>query len=439
MTRRYAAELIGTGLLVFFGAGMATISFGFRAFGSSVAAGILLTGLAFGLVLLGLIPIIGPISGCHVNPAVSLGVCLARRMTPLDMVGYWIAQMIGGLLGALLLWAVLVNSPFYSRSRIGLGANGYDRLSLLHSNTGGTFLTEVILTAVLVLTVLGATRRGASPAAAGYAIPLLFGLVIMLGIPVDGASVNPARSFGPAIVVGGLPLSQLWLFLVAPLVGAILAAVVYMLFGQAYENAAGRAQPAMTMAGAEEGVPAAAGERVTTGTPEMPPGTQRVVSGGGATQGTWPAGQGPGSGEQPPDVPRGGASSTPPEGSRLKPSPQRAGVVRRSCSESGRYHRAIPAVAAQQWTRPLGTDCHGAGLQHGVAGLDGRQRRVAENRPAAECLAWRIAVDSHRLHPDAGRSDPAGRLARGPGRPAQGVPDRCRLVRAGFGAVRACS
>jgi aquaporin Z len=319
IARKCAAEMIGTGLLVFFGAGMATISFGFRAFGSSVAAGILLTGLAFGLVLLGLIAWIGPISGCHVNPAVSLGIFLARRMSVVDMVGYWIAQMIGGLLGALLLWAVLVNSPFYSRSRIGLGANGYDRLSLLHSTMGGTFLTEVILTAVLVLTVLGATRRGASQAAAGYSIPLLFALVIMLGIPIDGSSVNPARSFGPAIVVGGLPLSQLWLFLVAPLVGAILAAAVFMLFGQAYETVASRAQPAMTMAGAEEGVPAAAAGQAATTTPAMPPGTRRVVSGGPQEGAQQPGGQGMAEGQPPPDAPgRRGASASPPEGIRLR-------------------------------------------------------------------------------------------------------------------------
>jgi aquaporin Z len=312
MARRYAAELIGTGLLVFFGAGAATISFGFRAFGSSVAAGILLTGLAFGLVLLALIAVIGPISGCHVNPAVSLGAWLARRMTMMEMVGYWIAQMIGGLLGAFLLWAVLVSSPFYSRSRIGLGANGYDRLSLLHSSGGGAFLTEVILTAVLVLVVLGATRRGASTAAAGYAIPLAFAVVVMTGIPVDGTSVNPARSFGPAIVVGGLTLSQLWLFLVAPLVGAVLAAGVFLLFSQAYETAAARAQPAMTMAAAEEGVPEAAAGRAATTTPAMPPGTQRVVS-GGTTQGARQAGEGATPGQPPPDAPRGGASASPPE------------------------------------------------------------------------------------------------------------------------------
>jgi aquaporin Z len=315
MARRYAAELIGTGLLVFFGAGMATVNFGFRAFGSSVAAGILLTGLTFGLVLLAVFALIGPISGCHVNPAVSLGACLARRITIIEMVGYWAAQMIGGLLGALLLWWVFNSSPFYSRSRIGLGANGYDRLSLLHASGGGAFLTEVILTAVLVLVILGATRREAAPPLAGVAMSVALAVTVIMGVPIDGASVNPARSFGPAIVVGGLPLSQLWLFLVAPLVGAVLAAGVFLLFGQVSEARGVRAQPAMTMAAAEEGVPEAAAGRAATTTPVMPPGTQRVVS-GGTTEGTRQAGQGPGSSQRPPDEPGGGASATPPGGNR---------------------------------------------------------------------------------------------------------------------------
>jgi aquaporin Z len=318
MARRYTAELIGTGLLVFFGAGVAAINFGFRAFGSSVAAGILLTGLTFGLVLTGLFAMIGPISGCHVNPAVSFGAFLARRITVIDLAGYWIAQMAGGLLGALLLWGVLVNSPFYSRSRIGLGANGYDRLSLLHTSGGGAFLIEVVLTATFVLVVLGATRRDTNVALTGMAVGVGLALANMLGIPFDGAGVNPARSFGPAIVVGGLPLSQLWLFLVAPLVGAVLAAGVFLLFSQVSEAAAARAQPAMTMAGAEEGVPAAAAGRVTT-TPEMPPGTQRVVS-GGTTQEAQQPGQGPGSGQPPGDAPGRGASASPPGGNRLKQS-----------------------------------------------------------------------------------------------------------------------
>ncbi len=321
--RRYGAELLGTGLLVFFGAGMATVNFGFRAFGSSVAAGILLTGLVFGLVLLALFAVIGPISGCHVNPAVSLGACLARRISPIDMVGYWIAQLIGALLGALLLWWVLSSSPFYSRSRIGLGANGYGRLSLLHSSGGGAFLTEVVLTAVFVLVVLAASRRGGNIAAGGVAMAVALALVNIMGIPIDGASVNPARSFGPAIVVGGLPLSQLWLFLVAPLVGAVLAAGVYMLFSAAGESAlaarggGARAEPAMTMSAADEALAEPSAGRTTTTTPAMPPGTQRVVSGGEA-EGSRQTGSGATASQQPPADPGSGANPTPPEGNRLK-------------------------------------------------------------------------------------------------------------------------
>ena len=311
MARRYTAELIGTALLVFFGVGVATLCFGFRAFGSSVAAGILLTGLTFGLVLTGLVAVIGPISGCHVNPAVSFGMCLARRITVIDMVGYWIAQMIGGLLGALLLWAVLVNSPFYSRSRIGLGANGYDRLSLLRTSGGGAFLLEVVMTAAFVLIVLGATRIETNAALTGIAIGFGLALANLLGIAFDGAGVNPARSFGPAVVVGGLPLSQLWLFLVAPLVGAVLAAGLFLLFSQVGVAAGVRAQPAMTMAGAEEGVPEAAAGRAATTTPAaMPPGTRRVVS-GGTQEGAEQAGPPPASSQTPPDAPHGKAGQPP--------------------------------------------------------------------------------------------------------------------------------
>src|SRR5215469_6242643 len=232
MARKYTAELIGTALLVFFGAGMATISFGFHAFGGSVAAGILLTGLAFGLVLMGLVAVIGPISGCHVNPAVTVGQYLAKRISSVDAIGYVAAQLLGGLLGALLLLWVMHSSPFYVRPRIGLGANGYGALSLLHASGGGAFLTEIIITAVFVLVVLSATRAQANVAIQGAVLGVAFAVVIMLGIPIDGGSANPARSFGPAIVVGGPWFSQLWLFIIAPLVGGVIAAGIFMLFHQ---------------------------------------------------------------------------------------------------------------------------------------------------------------------------------------------------------------
>jgi aquaporin Z len=229
LVRRTAAELLGTALLVFFGAGMDTIAFGFRAFGSSIAAGIVVEGLVWGLVLLGLIVLIAPISGCHVNPAVTLGALIHKRIALVEAVGYWVAQIVGGILGALLLLWVMHSSPFYRKPRIGLGANGWGSASLLHASGWGAFLTEIILTATFVMVVLAATRKEAPRAAAASVIGLALALVIMFGVAVDGGSVNPARSLGPAIIVGGQALNQVWLFLVAPLIGAALAAGIYML------------------------------------------------------------------------------------------------------------------------------------------------------------------------------------------------------------------
>jgi aquaporin Z len=318
MARRYGAELIGTALLVFFGAGTATVTFGFRAFGSSVAAGILLTGLAFGLVLIALVAAIGPVSGCHVNPAVTLGAFLARRLTVVDLVGYWVSQLIGGLLGALLLLWVMHTSPFYTRPRIGLGANGYGSLSLLHASAGGAFLIEVIITGVFVLIWLSATRDGASVPVAGLIVGLALALVNLIGIPIDGASVNPARSFGPAIVVGGPWFSQLWLFIIAPLVGGVVAAGIFMLFhrvGVAPAVSRGDIQAEQTLAvsGADEAEVAAAAPAAAT-TAAMPPGTTRVVSGTrpGATSSQAEPTPPPGPGEPG----EGTGPATPPEGER---------------------------------------------------------------------------------------------------------------------------
>ncbi|HEY2641377.1 MAG TPA: aquaporin [Streptosporangiaceae bacterium] len=268
--RRCLAELIGTGLLVFFGAGVATVSFGFRAFGTSVSAGILLTGLVFGLVLLGLVAVISPISSCHVNPAVTLGAFLAKRIPLADLIGYWVAQMLGGLLGALLLLWVMDSSPDYSTSRIGLGANGYGAASLLHSSGGGAFLTEVILTAVFVLVVLAATRKDASAPVAGIVVGLTLALVNIMGIPIDGASVNPARSFGPAIIVGGQALSQLWLFLIAPLVGGVIGVGVYLLFHPVGDDAV-TARAGDTDEGTATLRPAAGGENAPAATDHAAP------------------------------------------------------------------------------------------------------------------------------------------------------------------------
>jgi aquaporin Z len=227
--RRLLAELLGTGFLVFFGVGVATLMFGFHFDGGSLAAGVIATSLAFGLVLLGLVYSIGPLTGCHVNPAVTMGVLLARRLPLRDALGYWAAQFVGGILGALLLWGMFNSSRLYSRSRTGLGANGYGALSDIRVGWGGAFLAEVVLTAVFVLLILAVTSKSANATIAGIAIGLALAAANLVGIPITGASINPARSLGPALVVGGTPLSQVWLFIVAPLVGGAVAAGLYYL------------------------------------------------------------------------------------------------------------------------------------------------------------------------------------------------------------------
>jgi aquaporin Z len=224
MMRRFAAELLGTALLVFFGVGVATLDFGFKFDGGSIAAGVVATALAFGLVLLALAYVLGPVSGCHVNPAVTLGMLLDRRLSAADAAGYWAAQFAGGILGALLLWGMFETSPDYSRTGTGLGTNGWGAASDIHIGAGGAFLAEVVLTALFVFVVLGVTSKIGNTATAGMVIGLSLTVVHLIGIPLTGTSVNPARSLGPALIVGGTALAQVWLFIVAPLVGGALAA-----------------------------------------------------------------------------------------------------------------------------------------------------------------------------------------------------------------------
>jgi len=242
MVRKLTGEALGTALLVFFGAGVATLMFGFHFSGLSTAAGVVATALAFGLVLLALVYALGPVSGCHLNPAVTLGALLSGRIKPADAVAYWISQFAGGIVGALLLWAVMASSPFYSRSRTGLGADGWGLASQLHIGLGGAFLVEVILTAVFVYVILTVTGTDRSSATAGLVIGLTLTVVHLIGIPLTGTSVNPARSLGPAIIVGGTALSQVWLFIVAPLVGAVLAAGLHRLINKQADTA-GKPRP----------------------------------------------------------------------------------------------------------------------------------------------------------------------------------------------------
>jgi aquaporin Z len=226
--RKLVAEALGTALLVLIAVGVATLTFGFKLAGTSVSAGVVATALAFGLVLLALAYTLGPISGAHVNPAVTFGFVVSGRMELKEAVGYWIAQFIGGILGAIVLWAIVSGAPGYSTAHTGLGTDGWGRgVSMIGIGAGGAFATEVVLTFAFVLVVLIATSKIADGGSAGMAIGLALVMVHLIGIPLDGTSVNPARSLGPALIVGGHALGQIWLFILAPLVGGLLAGLAY--------------------------------------------------------------------------------------------------------------------------------------------------------------------------------------------------------------------
>mgnify|MGYP000278486782 FL=1 len=223
--KKYLAELLGTFVLTFFGCGSAAIA--------GVDLGNLGIAFAFGLSIVAMAYAIGNVSGCHINPAVSLGVYLTGRMNGKDLAGYIVAQVIGAIIAALLLAALISMSDFTSITATGLGANGYGDASAVGLNIWGALLTEIILTMVFVLTVLGATDGEKTGVIAGLIIGLTLTFVHIMGIPLTGTSVNPARSFGPALVLGGEALAQVWVFIVAPLIGAALAAGIYKYFKKA--------------------------------------------------------------------------------------------------------------------------------------------------------------------------------------------------------------
>ena len=178
-------------------------------------------------MLLVLVYGIGPISGCHVNPAVTMGFLAARRISLTDAIGYWAAQIVGGIAGAAGIYGIVHASSIYHTS-IGLGADGYGKSSMIGANAAGArFTAEVVLTFLFVFVILAVTRRASNATVAGLVIGLTLTLVHIVGIPIDGTSVNPARSLGPALFVGGSALSQLWVFIAAPLVGGSVSAFVY--------------------------------------------------------------------------------------------------------------------------------------------------------------------------------------------------------------------
>jgi len=229
MVRKLAVEFLGTAILVYVACGVATLMFGFKFAGTSVAAGVVATALAFGLTLLALVYFIGPVSGSHVNPAVTVG-GLPGRPHPAGRGGRLLDRPVRGRdRGRACAVGNVQRLPVYSRTATGLGADGYGRLSMIRIGVGGALTVEVILTAIFVFIVLRVTSATANAATAAIAIGLTLAVVHLVGIPITGTSVNPARSLGPALVVGGTALSQVWLFIVAPLVGGALAAGLHRL------------------------------------------------------------------------------------------------------------------------------------------------------------------------------------------------------------------
>lgn len=217
---KYAAELFGTFVLVFAGLGTAVLA------GSHV--GNVGVAFAFGLALLAMCYTMGPISGCHINPAVTMGMLAAKRMSTKEAIRYWIAQAIGATVAAGIVLFIADGAPGGSIASLAGAANGFGDHSPGHYGMPACFVAETFLTMLLVVTVLGATDERAPKGFAGIPIGLILTTIILAGIPVTNGSFNPARSIGPAIWVGDWALEQLWLFIVAPMLGGLLAARIYV-------------------------------------------------------------------------------------------------------------------------------------------------------------------------------------------------------------------
>jgi len=244
LAKRLAAETLGTFWLVFGGCGSAVLAAAFP----NVGIGLLGVSLAFGLTVLTMAYAIGHISGCHLNPAVTVGLATGRRFPANEVLPYVLAQVIGGAAGAGVLYLIASGKADFSLAS-GFAANGYGEHSPGGYGMGAAFLAEVVLTFMFLMIIMGATDSRARPEMAGVAIGLALTLIHLIGIPVTNLSVNPARSTGPALFVGGWALAQLWLFWVAPLLGGALAGAVYnALFTPHVEATTGTVQPGRTAA-----------------------------------------------------------------------------------------------------------------------------------------------------------------------------------------------
>lgn len=224
--KKHVAEFIGTFALVFFGCGAAVIS-GMSSSGPA-GLGILGISLAFGLAVVAMAYAIGPITGCHINPAISIAMLVAGKMSVKDAVSYVVAQIAGAIAAAGVLYIIVTTQTGFEKlPEWGLGANGWGEGYLGNYSTMGAFITEVVMTCLFLLVILGTTSKQGNSTMAGLAIGISLVLIHMVAIPITGTSVNPARSIGPAIFAGGKALSQLWLFIVAPILGGIIGAIIW--------------------------------------------------------------------------------------------------------------------------------------------------------------------------------------------------------------------
>jgi aquaporin Z len=223
--KKYVAELIGTFVLVFMGCGSAVFA------GSNI--GFVGISFAFGLSVLAMVYAIGGISGCHINPAISISMFAAGKMKLKDMLIYVAAQCIGAIIAAALIYGIAMGRPGYRLAVNGLGQNGYDTASPAGFSMASGFIAEAVLTFIFLLVIFGSTSEKAPKGFAGISIGLSLVLIHLVGIPITGTSVNPARSLGPAVIMGvldgGIALNQLWLFWVAPIIGGLLASSLWRL------------------------------------------------------------------------------------------------------------------------------------------------------------------------------------------------------------------
>jgi len=222
-TRKYAAELIGTFWLVLGGCGSAVLAAGFPDMGIGFAG----VSLAFGLTVLTMAYAIGHVSGCHLNPAVTVGLAAGGRFPAKNILPYIIAQVLGAILGAFVIYLIANGVPGFDAAASGFAANGYGEHSPGGYSLGAAVVSEVVLTAGFLFVIMGATHGKAPVQFAPIAIGLALTLIHLISIPVTNTSVNPARSTGPALFVGGWALAQLWLFWVAPLVGGAIGGILY--------------------------------------------------------------------------------------------------------------------------------------------------------------------------------------------------------------------